>query len=235
MKNNSKLLDYELLERESTKLNLLSQKEDLSLYQLRKIIKTLKLIEIRKHELNNEYNIDYFTEKRLNVIRRLTILQPSIIMLTLISKYVIFSLIILIIQLTLLGYSIKNFNSIRKEEKEAIDKIPRLISNIEENLRNIKLNVSKKTREINSRKNNTKIYDIDLANNIILDMLNDNKIDYEINNKIKDLIIKILQDDLNSKEDDIYILINEAKRKNSVSHIGRQLGLKRIVSESELL
>ena len=66
-------------------------------------------------------------------------------------------------------------------------------------------------------------------------MLNDNKIDYEINNKIKDLIIKILQDDLNSKEDDIYILINEAKRKNSVSHIGRQLGLKRIVSESELL
>ena len=235
MKNNSKLLDYELLERESTKLNLLSQKEDLSLYQLRKIIKTLKLIEIRKHELNDEYNIDYFTEKRLNVIRRLTILQPSIIMLTLISKYVIFSLIILIIQLTLLGYSIKNFNSIRKEEKETIDKIPRLISNIEENLRNIKLNVSKKTREINSRKNNTKIYDIDLANNIILDMLNDNKIDYEINNKIKDLIIKILQDDLNSKEDDIYILINEAKRKNSVSHIGRQLGLKRIVSESELL
>ena len=235
MKNNSKLLDYELLERESRKLNLLSQKEDLSLYQLKKIIKTLKLIEIRKHELNDEYNIDYFTEKRLNVIRRLTILQPSIIMLTLISKYVIFSLIILIIQLTLLGYSIKNFNSIRKEEKETIDKIPRLISNIEENLRNIKLNVSSKTREINSRKNNTKIYDIDLANNIILDMLNDNKIDYEINNKIKDLIIKILQDDLNSKEDDIYILINEAKRKNSVSHIGRQLGLKRIVSESELL
>ena len=66
MKNNSKLLDYELLERESTKLNLLSQKEDLSLYQLRKIIKTLKLIEIRKHELNDEYNrnfgkdIEYF-------------------------------------------------------------------------------------------------------------------------------------------------------------------------------
>ena len=33
MKNNSKLLDYELLERESRKLNLLSQKEDLSLYK----------------------------------------------------------------------------------------------------------------------------------------------------------------------------------------------------------
>lgn len=235
MENNPILLDYELLERESRKLNLLSQKEDLSLYQLRKIIKTLKLIELRKHELGDEYNSDYYTEQRLSVLRRLTLFQPSLITLSLISKFIIFSLIVLIVQLLFLGYTVKRINDIRKEEKEALEKIPELISNIEQNLKEIKLNVSSKTREINSRKNNTKIDDIDLANNVILDMLNGKEINYEINDKIKELIIKILQDDLNTKIDDIDVLINEAKRKNSVSHIGRQLGLKRIVSESELL
>lgn len=234
MKNNSKLLNYELLERETKKLFLLSQKEDLSLYQLKKIIKTLKLIEIRKHELSDEYDMDYYVQKRVEFLKKVIVLYPTYSMLILLNKSSIYLISLLMAGLITSLAVVLKMNSITKEENETAEKISKLVSNIEENLKEIKLNIFSKTKEIDNRKNNSKIDDIDLANTVILDILNGIKIDYEISSDIKELMIKILQDDLNSKETNIDLLISEAKIKSSVDYISDRLGIKRKVLEGDL-
>ena len=76
-----------------------------------------------------------------------------------------------------------------------------------------------------------------IANNIIVDLVNNEKseyIDENLSQEVCNIIRRILQDDLNTTETNLSILIDMARNQNNRETLLNEFGVKRKVLEDEL-
>lgn len=225
--------EYEKLKKEVNNIYELSKNNNISLYQLKKIIKTIKIIEIKNKELSDNKLQDIYILKKVTNLRNVMLFYIMAAMSLVVFHNLYILHVILISEISFGIYTtIKNIK-LSREENKMYGTILKLESDINLKIANTKINVDKIVEELDKKKDNTNLDDIDLANTVILDMIYNKNIDYEIPNSIKDLAIKILQDDLNTQDSDLNLLIKEAKIKLSTDYISDRLGIKRKVLESE--
>jgi len=210
----------------------LESKENISLYNLKYNINKIKLIDISLNEILSMKIKDNYKNGSLNILlfKNIFLLIIGIIFLKL--NIPLLAILFAIIQITIILKNYNESNYIRKEFDKKTAKRIYVIQSIKRECNLIKELVLEKVNQTEKTKKEDKDI-IGLANTVIWDLISGN-MNYPISLNDWNIVKKVLQDDLNTEEQDIKKLIKQAKEKISIENISKELGIKRKILENQL-
>lgn len=229
-----------VLENEITKIfDELSSSKEFSLYKISYLLKKVHLLQIKISEIIREDTFEDVKRKHKLITVKLMLLLIIGLPLMNILPYVS-----LIIASIMIGFDLKFIRDSKALNKRYTENSKEFFTRLSSfkitslnciNLIQEKTNIlSKKSKLAETAQQEDKFV---IANNIIVDLVNKRKSDYideNISQEVCDIIRKILQDDLNTEETNLSILIDIAREKIDIENMTNELGIKRKVLADEL-
>lgn len=228
------------LENEINKIyNELNENKDFSLYKISYLLKKIQVMQIRINEIIT-------TDTYKDVKDKYKVIRNKILLILVIGLPLmnIIPYIALPVCAVMVGLDLKYMKDMkdiqRRFQENSSEFFVRLTSFKNTSMNSIsliqeKLNLfSNKSKLAETAQQEDKFI---IANNIIVDLVNNEKseyIDENLSQEVCNIIRRILQDDLNTTETNLSILIDMARNQNKKETLLNEFGVKRKVLEDEL-
>lgn len=228
------------LENEINKIyNELSSSKEFSLYKVSYLLKRVHLMQIKIAEIIRSDTYNDVKEKYKKISMKIMFLL--IVGLPLMNLLPYLSLIICAIMIGFDLKFIRESKDLSKRYSENSSEFFKRLSSFKDTSMDCINLIEEKTNILSTRSKQAEsaqqVDNFVIANNIIVDLVNKRKSDYideNIPQEVCDIIRKILQDDLSTKETNLFILINMAREKIDIENMTNELGIKRKMLECEL-